>query len=112
MCFPCNEDEYVRETLEQIRETLADAVHPLINVELSLMPRVRPNKMIQLQSMYDIFIEIEVPKYMQRSPWLEPLSLQSLGARRMPPEIGFLPIVPMTAIMHICALSLILGNLV
>ncbi len=70
MCSPCNEDEN-----EQIRETLADAVHPSINVELSetLMLRIRP--------IYNIFNEIGVAKYMQRSPWLEPLSLISLGAR-------------------------------
>ncbi len=30
--------------------------------------------------MFNIFNDIEVPKYLQRSPWLEPLSLQSLGA--------------------------------
>ncbi len=35
--------------------------------------------MIQFQPMFNIFNDIEVPKYRQSSPWLEPLSLQSLG---------------------------------
>ncbi len=44
------------------------------------MPVTRPKKLIRFQPMYNIFNSIEEPKYVQRSPWLEPLCTQNLGA--------------------------------
>ncbi len=57
--FPVQQDEY-----DRIRMALADALHPIMNVNLSEtnMPARMPKKLIQLQLMYNIFKTIEVPK--------------------------------------------------
>ena len=62
--FPMQQEEY-----DQIRMTLADALHPTVNTDLSetIMPAAMPKKLIQYQPMFNIFNSIEVPKFVQRS---------------------------------------------
>ncbi len=75
--FPVQQEEY-----DQVRMTIADALHPTVNTNLSetIMPAAMPKKLIQFQPMYNIFNSIGVPTFVQRSPWLEPLCTQNLGA--------------------------------
>ena len=66
--FALEEDEY-----NQVRETLSVALSYGRIVELSetVMPRVRPKKVIHFQLMFNIFSARYVPKYHGRTPWYE-----------------------------------------
>ncbi len=66
--FPLEEDEY-----NQVRETVADTLSYGHIVELSetVMPRVRPKKVIHFQPMFNIFSAQEVPRYLGRTPWYD-----------------------------------------
>ena len=79
-----------RRPTHQIRSTLAGAIHNMINTDLSetIMPAKWPVKVIQFQPMYNFLNTIEVPKYMQRSPRLQPICTQKLGAPLMQRETG------------------------
>ncbi len=66
--FSLEEDEY-----NQVRETVVDTLSYGHIVELSetIMPRVRPKKVIHIQPMFNVFSAKEVPKYHGRTPWYD-----------------------------------------
>ncbi len=65
--FPLEEDEY-----NQVRETVADTLsYGIVELSETIMPRIRPKKVIHFQTMFNIFSASEVPKYHCRTPWYD-----------------------------------------